>query len=206
MPYNVRGLVINFLCQLSEVPRRPSPSQSLVTVGTCVRVWSSVAEEAALSPAPAEGGSPQRLMQSLKDVRCALGVLPAVWGACPLHSHTTHTSPLRRSGWHQGWNYIAAPKQNKTNPTRAVKAWITSPGSVGTRTAKGPPVCCRLQNHKETLIKQSLLCFTAGSTWQSPGCIWFHWGRRESLRLGLRPLSETLSFADSSYFNPQWCL
>ena len=80
------------------------------------------------------------------------------------------------------------PNKTKQAQPRAVKPWDNNPRVRRLLTAQGSPGLSRLQNHKETLIKQSLLCFSAVSTWQSPCCIWFHWGGREPLRNGLETI------------------
>ena len=46
------------------------------------------------------------------------------------------------------------PKQNSTNQLRSVKAWLMSPGSIGTRTGKGPLSVADYSVVK-TLVKQS---------------------------------------------------
>lgn len=150
----------------------------------------------------------------MKGARCALGVPPAVWGAHPVHNHT---SPLHRCGWRQGWNYIATPKQNKTNPTTGSKSLDNKPREHWHQNCKR--VLCMLQiAESETLVKQNLLCFSAGSTCQSCCCIWFDWGRREPLRTGLEmiqwdailcrffPVKSILMFLWSFNFSICWPL
>lgn len=89
--------VINLLCQLREVLRRPSAPRSLVTMGPCEglgpRGWGSGSE-----PSPAEGGQVAHGAtcdgpREFEGCVVALRVLPAVCGARPVHTHKSPPHP-----------------------------------------------------------------------------------------------------------------
>lgn len=134
-----------------------------------------------------------------------LGGVPAVWGARPVHTHTTHTSPLQGSGWRQGWDYRASPNQTKQTQPQAVKAWVTSLGGMHQNCKRVPPYTADGRFMRGRLWNKAS-CTAVRAHLDNAGAVPDGTeGGGSPQELGLGWLSEPPPFADSSQLNPQWC-